>query len=144
MIVLKGFTISNGGVGVVASATPKYALVAKLSMGGLRGRIQFLQREKNQSLEIKVELDAFPGEGTIGIYSNPMIYNGNANDSCGADVVGKQIPNGNLTEKHGPFTFNMTLTDDQLKAYGRESILGAYIILQYHATAALPNLNKLK
>ena len=111
---------------MVLSAVPKYALIAKFSMGRLRGGIQFLQREKNQPLEIKVELDAFSEEGDFGIYSNPMIYNGNANDSCGSDAVGKLIANGNLTEKHGPFTFKMTLSNDRLKAYGRESILGMY------------------
>ena len=93
-------------------------------MGGLRGGILFVQKEKNQPLEIKVQMDTFSGHGDFGIYSNPMIYNQNAKDSCNSAVVGNQIPNGNLTEKHGPFTFKMTLTNDKLKAYGRDSILG--------------------
>ena len=108
-------------------------------MGGLRGGILFEQREKNQALQIKVEMDAFSGEGDFGIYSSPMIYNGNANDSCNSDLVGSQIPNGNLTEKHGPFTFKMTLTNDKLKAYGRESLLGIYDIIEYQTSVILTN-----
>lgn len=108
-------------------------------MGGLRGGISFEQREKNQALQIKVEMDAFSGEGDFGIYSSPMIYNGNANDSCNSDLVGSQIPNGNLTEKHGPFTFKMTLTNDKLKAYGRESLLGIYDIIEYQTSVILTN-----
>ena len=103
-------------------------------MGGLRGAVLFIQREKNQVLEIRVQLDDFSGEGDFGIYSNPMIYNGNALDSCSADVVGSQIPNGNLTEKHGPLTFKMSVTNDQLKAYGKDGILGMFnaLIIYFH------------
>lgn len=93
-------------------------------MGGLRGAISFVQREKNQPVEIRVQLDVFSGEGDFGIYSNPMIYNGNAKDSCTPDIIGNQIPNGNLTEEHGPMTFKMTLTNNKIKAYGRDGILG--------------------
>ena len=121
------------------TAVPNYSLMARFSMGGLRGGILFLQREKNQPLEIKVEMDAFSGEGDFGIYSNPMIYHGNAKDSCNSDIVGSQVPNGNLTKKHGPFTFKMALTNDKLKAYGRESILGNYGGLEYFITLALAN-----
>ena len=93
-------------------------------MGGLRGAIMFLQKEQNQRLEIKVQMDPFSGEFGLGIYSYPMVYNGNAQDSCSSGQIGALIPNGNLTEKHGPFTYKMAVTNTQLKAYGRDSVLG--------------------
>eukprot|EP00795_Rhopilema_esculentum_P011986 gene11986-2569_t len=92
-------------------------------MGGLRGAIMFLQKEQNQPLDIKVQMDPFSGELGLGIYSYPMVYNGNAHDSCSSAQVGALISNGNLTEKHGPFTYKMAVTNTQLKAYGRDSIL---------------------
>eukprot|EP00795_Rhopilema_esculentum_P011985 gene11985-2568_t len=104
-------------------------------MGGLRGAIMFLQKEQNQPLDIKVQMDPFSGELGLGIYSYPMVYNGNAHDSCSSAQVGALISNGNLTEKHGPFTYKMAVTNTQLKAYGRDSILGRTVVVRNRVTS---------
>lgn len=107
--------------------TPMYVLQAQFSMGGIRGAIQFLQRNKTQMLEIKVQFDQFSGTADFGIYSSPMIYNGNAQDSCNSDIVGSMITNGNLTAEHGPMTYKMTVNNGKLKAYGRDGIYGEFV-----------------
>ncbi len=84
----------------------------------------FMQEKTTTPLSIKVQFDKLKVEGFWGIFANPVIFNAGPADSCASNIVGKLINHGNLTEKHSQFSYKASYSNDKLKAFGKQSILG--------------------